>query len=89
MPTVNYDSSILTKRRRNYTLFSGFQTNNAAIAAGQSVRRDQPDTQLQEIVTQRSETSANTNPTGACPCSEAVLKNTGGNNSANPGGYTQ
>jgi hypothetical protein len=85
MPTANYDSSILTKRKRSYTLFSFNKTNNAAIAAGTSVRREQPDTQLQEVVTQRFEASANTNPTGNCPCSIAVLSNTGGANSNNVG----
>ena len=85
MPTANYDSSILTKRKRSYTLFSFNKTNNAAIAAGTSVRREQPDTQLQEVVTQRFESSANTNPNGACACSSAVLSNTGGANSNNVG----
>jgi len=88
MPTVNYDSSILTKRKRSYTLYTGNKANNAAIVAGTSVRRDQPDTQLQEVRTQRFESSANTNPTGECACSTAVLSNTGGGNSSNPGGFS-
>ena len=85
MPTVNYDSSILTKRRRGVALASFYRTNNAAVAAGTSVRREQPDTQLQEVLAQRFETTANTNPTGACPCSIPVLKNTGGDNGNNVG----
>jgi len=85
MPTVNYDSSILTKRKRSLALFYFDQQLNTAITAGTSVRREQPDTQLQEVRVQRAEVSANTNPTAACPCSTATLSNTGGNNSNNVG----
>ena len=85
MPTANYDSSILTKRKRSYTLFSFNKTNNAAIAAGTSVRREQPDTQLQEVRTQRFESSANTNPNGLCACSIPVLSNPGGDSGNNVG----
>jgi hypothetical protein len=85
MPTVNYDASILTKRRRNYALFTFNRLNNAAVNAGTSVRREQPDTQLQEVLAQRSEVSANTNPTSQCPCTTPTLSNTGGNNSNNIG----
>ena len=83
MPTVNYDASILTKRKRANTLFNFYTTNNAAVNAGTSVRREQPDTQLGEVVTQRHDTKANTNPTGSCPCTTATNNNPGGDSSRN------
>lgn len=83
MPTANHDSSILTERRRSRALYTFNRLNNASIAAGRSVRREQPSGQLAEVVTQRHEVNANTNPTGDCPCSTAVNPNPGGNNSAN------
>lgn len=83
MPTANYDSSLLTQRRRAAALYSFYTSNLAAVNAGQSVRREQPDTQLNEVLTQRHEVRGNTNPTAACPCSEAVSVNPGGANSNN------
>lgn len=85
MPTTNYDASLLTQRKRSLALYTFYTQNNAAVNAGTSVRREQPDTQLATVVTQRRETAANTNPTGAngCPCSTAVDNNEGGNNSKN------
>jgi len=83
MPTANHDSSILTERRRSRALYTFNRLNNAAIAAGTSVRREQPSGQLSEVVTQRHEVKANVNPNSGCPCSIAVNSNTGGNNSVN------
>lgn len=83
MPTANHDSSILTERKRSRALYTFNRLNNAAIAAGTSVRREQPSGQLAEVVTQRHEVRGNTNPTGDCPCSTAVNLNPGGNNSVN------
>jgi hypothetical protein len=83
MPTANYDASILTKRKRATALFTFYSANNASVNAGTSVRREQPDTQLGEVVCQRNDTKANTNPTGSCPCTTAVVKNTGGDNGNN------
>ena len=83
MPTANYDASILTKRKRAIALFTFYNTNNASVNAGTSVRREQPDTQLGEVVTQRHTTRANTNPTGSCPCTTAVVRNAGGDNGNN------
>lgn len=79
MPTGNYDSSLLTQRRRNYAIYTWNRINSAAVTAGVSVRREQPDTQLQTVVTYRHQVSANTNPGAECPCSESVDKNAGGN----------
>jgi hypothetical protein len=78
MPTTNYDASLLTQRKRNYTLYTWNRLNNAAVAAGTSVRREQPDTQLQTIVTYRHQVAANINPDAECPCSLAVDRNPGG-----------
>jgi len=85
MPTTNYDSSLLTKRRRAVALNTFYTFNNASIATGASVRREQPDTQLSEVTTQRHETKANTNPSNPCPCSTATTVNLGGANGKNVG----
>ncbi len=81
MPTTVYDASLVTRRARNNALYTFYLNNNAAVNAGLSVRREQPDTQLQTIVAERKETSANTNPgpVGTCPCTVAVNDNRGGN----------
>jgi hypothetical protein len=83
MPTTVYDASLITQRKRNYALYTFNRLNSAAVNAGTSIRREQPDTQLQTIVTYRKQVSANTNPTAECPCSTAVDKNAGGNVSNN------
>jgi hypothetical protein len=84
MPTAVYDASLVTRRARNNTLVTWYFANNTAVRNGTSVRREQPDTQLQEIVTFRNETTANTNPvattTNTCPCTSTVDFNAGGNN---------
>jgi hypothetical protein len=79
MPTGNYDSSLLTQRKRNYVLYTWNKINSAAVNAGLSVRREQPDTQLETVVTYRHQVSANTNPAAECPCSNSVNDNRGGN----------
>lgn len=79
MPTGNYDASLLSQRRRNYALYTYNRLNSAAVNAGQSIRREQPDTQLETIVTYRRQVSGNANPAAVCPCSESVGKNPGGN----------
>jgi len=79
MPTGNFDSSLLTQRKRNFALFTYNRINNAAVNAGLSVRREQPDTQLETVVTYRHQVSANTNPIAECPCSQPVNDNRGGN----------
>ena len=86
MPTAVYDASLVTRRARNNTLVTWYLANNTAVRNGTSVRREQPDTQLQEIVTFRNETTANTNApssTSTCACTSAVGTNPGGNNSNN------
>ena len=84
MPTGNYDSSLLTQRKRNYAIYTWNRLNNQAVANGTSVRREQPDTQLATVVTYRNQVSANRNdPSVECPCVLSVDKNPGGNMSAN------
>ncbi|NBR26264.1 MAG: hypothetical protein EBU08_21260 [Micrococcales bacterium] len=85
MPTTVYDASLVTRRMRNNALYTFYVNNNAAVNAGVSVRREQPDTQLQTIVSQRRETAGNTNPgpVGTCPCTKSVDDNRGGNVSNN------
>jgi hypothetical protein len=86
MGTANYDASRVTQRKRAVTMYSWNAANNAAITAGTSVRREQPDSQLGELVTYRKITKAYSSPAvvGACPCSVEVLNfPSGGDNSAN------
>jgi len=78
MPTANYDASRVTQRKRAVALYSGYAANNTAVAAGQSVRREQPDTQLAEIVAYRNTTKAYTTPSSGtaggdvCACSAEI-----------------
>jgi hypothetical protein len=86
MPTAVYDASLVTRRARNNTLVTWYLANNTAVKNGTSVRREQPDTQLQQIVTFRNETTANTNApssTSTCACTSTVDFNAGGNNGKN------
>ena len=87
MGTTNYDSSLRTQQKRSLAMYTWNRQNKAAVAAGTSVRREQPDTQLSEMVTYRHEVRANFTPTtGAnadCPCSQPVITNPGGDNGAN------
>lgn len=80
MPTGNFDASRVTQNRRNVTMYNWYVENNAAVAAGASVRREQPNTQLATIVTQRHQVAGNNNVNTApeaCPCSTQVTKNSG------------
>ena len=83
MPTRIYDSSLLTQRRRNYAIYTWNRKNNEYVAAGVSIRREQPDAQLATVVTYRHQVSANKNPAAKCPCAESVNENAGGNMSNN------
>jgi hypothetical protein len=83
MPTQVYDASLLTQRRRNYAIYTYNRLNSSAVAAGTSVRREQPDMQLQTVVTYRHEVAANKAPAAECPCAEAVDRNAGGGNASN------
>jgi hypothetical protein len=83
MGTTNYDSSLRTQQKRSLVLYTYNRLNNAAVTAGRSVRREQPDTQLSEVVTYRHEVRANYTPVDGCPCSQPVSSNAGGDNSAN------
>ncbi len=85
MPTGNFDASLLTQRRRNYALYTWNRLNQARVNAGTSILREQPNTQLATIVTQRHQVSANQLVTAEdpCPCRQPVSDNAGGNNSQN------
>lgn len=85
MPTGNYDASLLTQRRRNLVLYSWNKANNAAVAAGTSVRREQPNMQLQTVVTYRQQTLANNTSEAGCQCDAPTNRNSGGDNSQNIG----
>ena len=75
MGTANYDASRITQRKRAVTMSSWNATNKAAVNAGTSVRREQPDTQLGELLAYRNTTKAYSTPAtvGACPCSVEEL----------------
>ena len=83
MPTGNYDSSLITQRRRNYAIYTWNRLNKVAVNAGVSIRREQPDYQLQTVVTYRHQVAANKDAAAACPCAESVNDNAGGNMSNN------
>ena len=85
MPTGNYDASLLTQRRRNLVLYSWNKANNAAVAAGTSVRREQPNMQLQTVVTYRQQALANNTSDAGCQCDAPTNSNSGGDNSQNWG----
>ena len=54
MPTANYDASRVTQRLRAVALYTFSANNEAAVNAGRSVRREQPDSQLGEGLAQRN-----------------------------------
>lgn len=83
MGTTNYDASLLTQRKRAAALNAFYTSNQAAVNAGTSVRREQPSTQLNEVLLQRQTSAAATNPTAGCPCSTYVDANPGGGNGNN------
>ena len=58
MPTANHDASRVTQRKRAVAMYTWNAANNAAISAGNSVRREQPDTQLGELLAYRRSTKA-------------------------------
>ena len=82
MGTANRDASRVTQRKRAVTMYSWNATNNAAINAGQSVRREQPDGQVGELLAYRNTTRAYSTPNvDACPCSKEVVQFPSGANS--------
>jgi hypothetical protein len=81
MPTAVYDASLLTRRKRDFTIYTWNRINSAAVVAGTSIRREQPNTQLATVVTYRHEALANN--TAGCPCDLPTNKTSGGMNSQN------
>ena len=53
MPVANTDASQITKKNRDKALYAFFNTNQTAINNGQSVLREQPNTQMAVVITQR------------------------------------
>ena len=84
MPTTNYDASLRSKQRRAIALVTFNNQAVTSVNAGKSIRREQPDTQLAEVLTYRHETKVNTDPsyTGAtCGCTTTpAVTNPGGDN---------
>jgi len=81
MPTADYTSSRLTNLRNSIALASYRRANNAAVANGTSVLREQPSMPLNAIVVARNQSSANTNPPASasgCGCTTPVFSNPGG-----------
>lgn len=69
----NYDSSRITERNRAINLYSFKRTNDAAVAAGTSVRRAQPTSQTNNVVVETLLTTAFTNTATngtVCACSD-------------------
>jgi len=89
MPTTNYDASLRSRQKRAIALVTFKNQTTSSVNAGTSVRREQPDTQLGEILTQRHETQVNTNPSSTgetCACTiPPAVNNPGGDNSNNIG----
>jgi hypothetical protein len=83
MPTGNFDSSLLTQRKRDLALYTAMKARETAVnaTAGETFVRPVQGGNLmpsQEIYTQAKQTSGNTNPTAACACSDPVLSIPGG-----------
>ena len=87
MGTGNFDASRVAQRNRSTVMYGFYANNNAAVNAGTSVRREQPGTQLQELVAYRNMTKGFFTPVvngvAGCECSQDVVVNGGGNNGNN------
>ncbi len=85
MPTANYDFSLYVQRQRNNAQYNANKVREAAVNAGTSVLREQPDTQLYAVVLERYQTQGNSGPVNGsgCDCNTPVQSNPGGNNSMN------
>lgn len=62
MSTRNYDASYLTLKKQAKALYAYNAANSAAVAAGTSVRREQPSQQTLDVVTLRMQ--------GGCICAK-------------------
>jgi hypothetical protein len=67
MPTRNYDSSLLIERQRSKALYAFYQANQASLALGNSVLREQPQFQSTTVILQRAK--------GGCFCENDVSNN--------------
>jgi len=82
MPTANYDASRVTQRMRSAVMYGGKVVIDTAVNAGTSVRREQPGTQLNEILAYRNMAKGFYTPVvngvSGCDCSQDVVVNSGG-----------
>ena len=62
MPTANYDSSYITKRRQAMALYAYNNVRQAAINTGATVRPEQPTYQSGEVIVDRRQ--------GGCFCTD-------------------
>ena len=53
MPVANTDASQITKKNRDKALYAWFNANQTALNNGQSVLREQPNTQSGQVIPQR------------------------------------
>jgi hypothetical protein len=85
MPTANYDASLLTRQRRDFTIFTWNKNNQVLVNQGQSILREQPNTQLATVVTYRQQAWANNTAPDGCQCEATTLRDSGGDRSQNWG----
>ena len=67
MTLTNFDSSLLTQKRSQMTLYSWKMNNNVLVSLGQSVLQEQPTFQSGAVVVDRRK--------GACVCAKASSAN--------------
>ena len=67
MTLTNFDSSLLTQKRSQMTLFSWKMNNNVLVNLGRSVLQEQPTFQSGAVVVDRRK--------GSCVCAQASLAN--------------
>ena len=83
MPTAVYDASLLTRQRRDFTIFTWNKNNQVLVNQGQSILREQPNTQLATVVTYRHQAWANNTSANGCQCDQPTVSNSGGARSQN------
>jgi hypothetical protein len=70
MSTRNYDASFLTQKKRAVALKS--YNNTIKALNGNTIRKLQVSDQSQEVLAEVALTSAFSNPTDSCPCTQSV-----------------
>jgi hypothetical protein len=67
MPTANHDSSYITLLRKQQALYGYYNQLQAAQAANNNVRQEQPSQELLSVITDRKQ--------GGCVCSTSNVYN--------------